>query len=65
VTQNQFWPVVSASPDAIRIFAEGGWGVQAAQKSNTGAGKDIEWQLYLMKHSAEEISETSGTMGTS
>jgi mannosidase alpha-like ER degradation enhancer 2 len=63
VTQNRFWPVVSASPDAIRIFAEGGWGVQAAQKNNIGAGKDVEWQLYLMKHSAEEISETSGTMG--
>lgn len=51
VKGNTVWPVVSASPAAIRIFAEGGWGVQAAQKSKPSGGKDIEWQLYLMKHS--------------
>eukprot|EP00980_Cylindrotheca_fusiformis_P003096 scaffold720_cov114-Cylindrotheca_fusiformis.AAC.4 len=61
VIHNQFWPVVVASPDGIRIFVEGGWGVQAVQTSQMVGAKDFEWQLYLMKHSDSGTRRTMET----
>ncbi|CAJ1930189.1 unnamed protein product [Cylindrotheca closterium] len=59
VMGNQFWPAVVASPDAIQVFVEDGWGVHAAQKSNAGPGP-VEWQLYLLRfYNGQENSDVA------
>lgn len=52
VSGNQFWPAVVASPDAVQMFVEDGWGVHAAQRKSNTEGRATEWQLYLLRHSS-------------
>jgi mannosidase alpha-like ER degradation enhancer 2 len=58
-TQKLRFPVLQASPDAIQIFASGGWGVHAMNRpieiaATSSLGElqpKREWQLYLLQHS--------------
>jgi Glycosyl hydrolase family 47/PA domain len=51
------FPILQASPDAIQIFASGGWGVHAVERmigqatTSDVAHLKSEWQLFLMQHS--------------
>jgi len=66
VTGNQFWPAVAASPDAVQIFVEDGWGVHAAQRKSNAGARPFEWQLYLLQHSSGQenthVAEVEETM---
>ena len=48
------WPIVRGTEDALQIFAEGGWGIQAMRKDG-GSIKDVtgrnDLQLFLLRHS--------------
>ena len=50
VSGNEYWPAVRASPEALQIFARGGWGVYAVQREGKSKVSSLEWQLYLMRH---------------
>ncbi|KAL3928785.1 MAG: hypothetical protein SGBAC_012495 [Bacillariaceae sp.] len=60
VVGNQFWPAVVASPDAVQVFVEDGWGVHAAHRSAAGP-KPAEWQLYLLRHSTGQDAKAAET----
>jgi hypothetical protein len=51
VTGNKHWPAIRASSEALQVFARGGWGVHAVQRSGDKAkNAALEWQLYLMRY---------------
>ena len=52
--QVQF-PVVNASPTALRVLAKGGWGIQAVSQVEDSI---TNWHLQLMHHELEELSES-------
>lgn len=52
VRDNIFWPAVRARPDAIQIFAKGGWAVHAMQRNLESKNAAAEWQLFLLAHNA-------------
>ena len=48
-----FWPRVRASPEALQIYSNSGWGIHAVQryvKNDVSNIEELQWQLYLMKH---------------
>lgn len=59
VRGNMFWPAVRGRPDAVQIFAKGGWAVHAMQRNVENKNVAAEWQLYLTPHNTlvEESSE--------
>jgi mannosidase alpha-like ER degradation enhancer 2 len=50
VRDNMFWPAVRAGPDAVQIFAKGGWAVHAVQRNADSKNAAVEWQLFLLSH---------------
>ena len=47
---NNYWPAVRASSESLQVFATGGWGVHAVQRSGDKAKTAaLEWQLFLLR----------------
>lgn len=48
------FPMVQANPQLLRVFAQGGWGVQALRQIHD---ENTNWQVQLMRHELDSVVE--------
>lgn len=63
------WPIVRATSESlVQVFSENGWGVHAVNRQKQGGEEEnqgqLEWQLFLMKHTLNQQTSSSSSSAT-